>query len=177
MNRDFLRNLDLGEGAHLPDAAIESIMAEHGKTIKQRDTTISTLQGQLNEANGKLTGYDPDWQSKADAAKKALEKQQFEFAIERGLSAARPRNAKAVAALLDMDKLKFAGGEVIGLDAQIKALKESEDTAFLFEQEQPQQKQKTGMSHQGGGDVGKEGGKNNYTAANNALRAALKGGK
>ena len=48
MNRDFLRNLDLGEGAHLPDAAIESIMAKHGKTIKQGDTTISTLQGQLN---------------------------------------------------------------------------------------------------------------------------------
>jgi len=34
MKRDFLRDLDLGNGARLPDAAIEAIMAEHGNQLK-----------------------------------------------------------------------------------------------------------------------------------------------
>ena len=69
-------------------------------------------------------------------------------------------------ALIDRDKLKFAGGELIGLDKQLEELKKGEDTAFLFaEQETPL---KTGMSHHG-----TESGDSKTEAANAALRAVF----
>ncbi len=46
MKRDFLKNLDLGEGARLPDAAIDAIMAEHGKTVNPLQETITGLTGE-----------------------------------------------------------------------------------------------------------------------------------
>lgn len=165
MKRDFLKNLDLGDGAKLSDAAVEAIMAEYGKSKTQFETQIGTLKSQLTEANGKLEGYDPGWKQKAEDAQKQLERQQFDFALERAVSAAKPRNAKAVMALLDREKLTFAGGEIVGLDKQLTALKDGEDTAFLFEDKKPK---KTGLSHQGGTDVG---GDDKKAEANNALRS------
>lgn len=168
MKRDFLKGLDLGEGATLPDSVIDAIMAEHGKTKQQDQATIQTLRDQLAEANGKLEGYDPEWKAKAEAAENKLAAQQFDFALERAVAEAKPRNAKAVMALLDREKLTFAGGEVVGLDKQLTALKQGEDTAFLFQTET--KPTKTGMSHQGGRDVG---GDDKKTEANNALRSAF----
>lgn len=167
MKRDFLKNLDLGEGAKLPDSAVEAIMAEYGKSKQQFESLVSTLKDQLTEANGKLEGYDPGWKQKAEDAQKQLERQQFDFALERAVSAAKPRNAKAVMALLDREKLTFAAGEIIGLDKQLTALKDGEDTAFLFADDKPR---KTGLSHQGGRDVG---GDDKKAEANNALRSVF----
>lgn len=168
MKREFLKELDLGEGAKLPDSAVDAIMAEHGKTKTQLETTISTLQSQLQEANGKLAGYDPEWKAKAQAAEQKLQAQQFDFALERAVAAAKPRNTKAVLALLDREKLTYAGGEVVGLEKQLNTLKEAEDTAFLFQTET--KPTKTGMSHQGGGDVG---GNDKKAETNAAIRAAF----
>ena len=167
MKRDFLKNLDLGEGAKLPDSAVEAIMAEYGKSKQQFESQVSTLKDQLTEANGKLEGYDPSWKQKAEDAQKQLERQQFDFALERAVSAAKPRNAKAVMALLDRGKLTFAAGEIVGLDKQLTALREGEDTAFLFADDKPR---KTGLSHQGGRDVG---GDDKKAEANNALRSVF----
>ena len=167
MKREFLQELDLGEGAKLSKEAIDAIMAEYGKDKTAQEGTITTLRNQLSEANTKLEGYDPTWKEKADAAKKALEGKQFEFALEKAVSGAKPRNVKAVLALLDRDKLSFAGGEVIGLDKQLEGLKKGEDTAFLF---QEQAARKTGMSHEGGGPVG---GAEKNAEANAAIRAAF----
>ena len=123
------------------------------------------LNGQLSEANKKLEGYDPEWKVKVEGEQRKLEAMQFDFALEKGIGAAKPRNAKAVMALIDRDKLKFAGGELIGLDKQLDDLKKGEDTAFLFAEQEPQ---KTGMSHRGS-----EGSDNKTEAANAALRAVF----
>ena len=146
-------------GAYVPKSDIDGLNGQ-----------ITTLTTQLSDANKKLEGYDPNWKTQADAAQKQLEKMQFEFALEKGVSAAKPRNAKAVMALLDREKLKFAGGEVIGLDKQLDDLKKGEDTAFLFDQEQP--KLKTGMTHQNNGT----GTPDKNDAVNDALRSIFKGG-
>lgn len=168
MKREFLETLDLGEGARLSKEAVDAIMAEHGRDVESQKGTITTLQNQLKEANGKLEGYDPAWKEKAEAAERKLADQQFDFALERAVAEARPRNAKAVMALLDREKLTFAGGEVVGLDKQLSALKAGEDTAFLFQTEV--KPSKTGLSHQGGREVG---GDDKKTEANNALRSAF----
>ena len=151
--------VDIAGGAYAPNSDIDGLNGQ-----------IATLTGQLNEANKKLEGYDPDWKAQAEADRKKLEAMQFDFALEKGITAAKPRNAKAVAALIDREKLKYAGGELIGLDKQIEDLKKSEDTAFLFEQEQP--KGKTGMTHQNNG----EGSPDKKEAANDALRSIFRGG-
>ena len=126
---------------------------------------VTTLTAQLGEANKKLEGYDPTWKEKAETERKKLESQQFDFALEKAIGAAKPRNAKAVMALLDREKLNFAGGEVIGLDKQLDGLKKGEDTAFLFAEDRPM---RTGLSHQGAHEVG---GDDKKEAANEAFRS------
>ena len=61
-------------------------------------------------------------------------------------------------------RLTLAGGEIIGLDKQLEALKKGEDTAFLFETAPPR---RTGMTHQYGG----EGAPDKKDMANAALRS------
>lgn len=172
---EFLKEL-FGGGSltydQLAEAAkakgIQAVNAAGGAYVPKSDLEhaqgqITTLTGQLGEANKKLEGYDPDWKAKAEADRKKLEEQQFDFALERALAAAKPRNARALLNFLDRDKLTMAGGEIIGLDKQLEALKKGEDTAFLFETEPPR---RTGMTHQYGG----EGTPDKKEMANAALR-------
>lgn len=145
-------------GAYVPKSDIDGLNGQ-----------IATLQTQLGEANKKLEGYDPNWKQQAEADRKKLEAMQFDFALEKGVSAANPRNAKAVMALIDRDKLKFVGGELIGLDKQLDDMKKGDDTAFLFS---TVEKLKTGMSHQNN----VEGAPDKKDAANEALRSIFRGG-
>lgn len=55
MKREFLKDLDLGEGARLPDAAIEAIMAEHGKTTGTLQESISSLTKERDGLQAQLT--------------------------------------------------------------------------------------------------------------------------
>lgn len=139
-----------------------------GAYVPKKDAEI--LAAQLEAANKKLEGYDPAWKAQAEAARKQLEAQQFDFALEKAVAAAKPRNTQAVLGLLDREKLSFAAGEVIGLDKQMERLKKGEDTAFLFEEVQPV---KTGLSHQNAHEVG---GNDKKDAANEALRSVFGGG-
>lgn len=139
-----------------------------GAYVPKKDA--ETLTAQLEAANKKLEGYDPTWKTQAEAARKQLEAQRFDFALEKAVAAAKPRNTQAVLGLLDREKLSFAAGEVIGLDKQLAGLKKGEDTAFLFEEAQPV---KTGLSHQNAHEVG---GNDKKDAANEALRSVFGGG-
>ena len=125
-------------GAYVPKADLEHAQGQ-----------IATLTGQLGEANKTLEGYDPSWKDKAEAAQKELEGKRFDFALERGVAAAKPRNVKALLPFLNRDKLTMVGDEIIGLDKQLEALKKGADTAFLFEVEPPR---RTSLSHQYGGE-------------------------
>ncbi len=109
---------------------------------------VTTLTGQLADANKKLEGYDPTWKAKAEEAQRKLEAQQFDFALEKGVAASGPRNAKAVMAMLDREKLSFAGGEIIGLEKQLEALKKGKVVG---------REDKSQSRHQPGADPGKPG--------------------
>ncbi len=148
-----IRAVDAAGGAYVPRAELDHAQGQ-----------VGTLSAQLGEANKKLEGYDPTWKDKAETARKELEAQQFDFALERGLAAAKPRNVKALLPFLDREKLSLAGGEVIGLDKQLEALKKGADTAFLFEEETPRS---MSMTHQYGG----EGAPDKKDLANAALRS------
>ncbi len=74
----------------------------------------------LQEANEKATR---DWETK-------LAQMQLDFAIDKALTAAKAKNPKAVKALLNMEKVKLDGEQLLGLDEQLKELQKSD--AYLF---------------------------------------------
>jgi hypothetical protein len=87
--------------------------AGNSEELKQQ---IETLQ----EANKKAA---EEWQAK-------LSKMQLDFALERALTTAKAKNPKAVKALLDMEKVKLDGEQLLGLDDQLKTLKETDPYLF-----------------------------------------------
>ena len=55
---------------------------------------------------------------------------QLDFAIEKALTTAKAKNAKAVKALLDMEKVKLDGEQLLGLEEQLKAIQQSDPYLF-----------------------------------------------
>jgi hypothetical protein len=153
MKREDLKKLELS------DEAIDKIMAMHGADVEKHKTAADTakaesdgLKAQLSEANTTIEGFKKldvdgikaaadEWKTKAEAAQTEAAKQiqalKYDYALDGALSAAKVKNAKALKALLDGNSLKFneADGSIIGLDDQLKKVKESD--AYLFTDETP----------------------------------------
>ena len=75
---------------------------------------VDKLQGKITELTGQLADKDKQWQEKLDGMA-------FDGRIKDAITAAKGRNAKAIAALLDTDKLRASKNQ----EADIK-------TALLF---------------------------------------------
>ena len=65
--------------------------------------------------------------------KAEMEKLQFDFALDKGLTDAKCKNNKALKALLDMNSIKYQEGKLEGLQEQIEALQN--DASYLFDLE------------------------------------------
>lgn len=147
---------------------VDKIMALHGSDIESHKAKLTTAQAeadglkkQIADANAAIEGFkklDPEalqkaadeWKAKAEAAQADAEKQlaqlKFDHALDGALAGAKAKNAKAVKALLDPSLLKLndADGSIVGLDEQLKKVKEGND--FLFDSDQPTPKIVTGGS-------------------------------
>jgi DNA repair exonuclease SbcCD ATPase subunit len=97
------------------DKQLEELKKSAGSN-EELKKQIETLQAENKKA-------DEAWQTK-------LAQMQLDFALERALTAAKAKNAKAVKALLDMEKVKLDGDKLLGLDDQLKELQKSD--AYLF---------------------------------------------
>jgi hypothetical protein len=116
------------------------------KQLKDRDDQLADLKtkaagnedltkqiNDLTEMNKKTAA---DYQAK-------LDQQAFDFALKDALTGAKAKNPKAVEALLKKDAIKLDGDKLLGLDEQLKAIKESDSYLFESEQQQQQQQQQT----------------------------------
>ena len=152
MKREFLKGLGISE------ELVESIMAEHGKTVEAGKTETEALRRsgeemkkQLEEANNQIRTFRDmdiegvrraakDWEEKAKNAeaesKKRIAEMQLDYAVESALSKEKAKNHKAVRALLDREKLALCDGSVKGLEEQLAAIKK--ENAYLFETAVPQ---------------------------------------
>lgn len=166
MKREFLKELGL------EDEATNKIMAEHGKSvndIKEKAEKADELESQTKDYKQQLADRDKqleDLSKKAkgneeltkelDDLKKAnqtateeyenkLKKQSFEYSLKDALSANKVRNPKAVKALLDTETIKLDGDKLLGLDDQLKAIKESDPYLFEDETETPKPSFTTGQ--------------------------------
>lgn len=155
MERAFLKGLGLEKDV------IDQIMTENGKDIELEKGKAKDFQTQLDAANKAIKERDkqledlknsPDnpeelkkriqqLQDDNKAAKEAHEKEIKDLkvanALEKALSDAKAKNAKAVQALLELgDDVELAeDGSIKGLDEKIKALKKSD--AYLFDDSKP----------------------------------------
>lgn len=124
---------------------LDSIMNLHGADVTAKVNEISTLkaektalEGQLSTANGKLEGYDPEWKTKAEQAKKdaadqvaALEKG---YALERktaGLKFSSESARKAFLADAKAQNFAMKDGEILGFDDYVKTFKSADPSAIL----------------------------------------------
>jgi len=107
---------------------LDGIMNLHGVDITAKANEITTLEAekatlteQLNTANGKLEGYDPEWKAKAEQAK----------ADAAGLRFAGESARKAF--LTDAKAQNFAmkDGEILGFDDYVKTFKAADPSAIL----------------------------------------------
>lgn len=119
---------DLTQGEYVSKNKFDTLEME-SKSYKER----------LAQADEKLNGYDPEWQTKAQQAQEKAQGEiqavKFDFALSNALKGAKAKNPVTVKALLDMEGLKANGEEIIGLQEQLEKIKA--DNAFLFENETP----------------------------------------
>jgi exonuclease VII large subunit len=155
-NREFLSKLDLG------DDVIEKIMAEHGKDeanavklqkqVNDLSSENNSLKEQVSQSTKQLEELknshkdDEDLQSQIQQLQEAniqLENENAEklaeakknFAIDNALRDAGALETKAVLPFIDLETIKLDGDKLMGLDEQLKSVKESK--GFLFKSEEP----------------------------------------
>lgn len=185
MKREFLQNFKVGDQS-LPKEVIDAIMEENGRDIENAKKPFSdyeTIKGQLAEANKTIEefkGMDIDgvkkaaaeWKEKAEQAEKdaaqRIADMEFDGVLKDAITAARGRNATAIAALLDIPKLKLSTNRDADLKAALETVAKENPYLFGVEQIPPPYAPGTGSQSMGGGDT--------LTAAIRAA-AGLKGDK
>lgn len=171
MNREKLKELGLN------DEQIEAVMKEHGLSvneIKEKADKVDGISTQNEDLKQQIKDRDKQLDELGKKAKDSeeltaeierlkdenktatqelqdkLDKQSFDFALEKSLGKAGAKNPKAVKALLDTESIKQDGETLLGLDNQLKSLQESD--SYLFEQEEPPGLRGR-QPHQGGGNT------------------------
>lgn len=122
---------------------LEADIQERDNQLEQLKNAASNneeLKNQIEELQEANRRAAEEWQAK-------MAQMQLDFAIEKALTAAKAKNTKAVKALLDLEKVKLDGEQLLGLEDQLKALQQSDP--YLF------------------GDSGKVGGGTNPPGAGN----------
>ena len=122
---------------------LEADIAERDKQLEQ----LKAAAGSNEELKKQIETLQAENQKAAEEWQAKMAQMQLDFALERALATARAKNPKAVKALLDMEKVKLDGDQLLGLDDQLKALQQSDP--YLF------------------GDSGKVGGGTNPANASN----------
>lgn len=161
MKREFLKKMEL------TDEQIDAIMAENGKDVNsskeqvnslttekdglqsqltERDTQLKDLKGKVKDSDELTAEIDKLQKANKEAKEKYdadLTAQQKSFLVDKALTNAGARNAKAVSSLLDLDSVEVKDGKLTGLDDQLKALRESD--GYMFKEDpQPSDPQPQG---------------------------------
>jgi hypothetical protein len=105
---------------------LETDIAERDKQLEQ----LKNAAGNSEELKAQIEQLQAENQKAAEEWQAKMAQMQLDFAIDKALTAAKAKNAKAVKALLDLEKVKLDGDKLLGLDDQLKAIKESDPYLF-----------------------------------------------
>ena len=162
----------------ITDEQLTQIMDLHSADIerhKQQVTTLTTerdaARTQLEEANQKLEGYDPEWKSKAAEAEAKAREQvaalQGDFAAQSAISGIKFSSEsakKAFLADLKAKNLPVQDDKLLGFEEYLKTYRESDPGAFAPE---------GGIPRVTSGTSGQPAAPTTNEQANAALRAAF----
>jgi len=101
--------------------------------IQERDKQLEQLKnaaGNSEELKAQIEQLQAENQKAAEEWQAKMAQMQLDFAIDKALTAAKAKNAKAVKALLDLEKVKLDGDKLLGLDDQLKAIQQSDPYLF-----------------------------------------------
>lgn len=121
------------------EAAQGELESEKEKAVKQ-NTAIEELKKDLEGFKGadvsgmqkKIEDLENDIKNKDSDYQRQIADRDFNDLLKDSISAVNGRNAKAIAALLDMDALKASRNQKEDVAAALKALTEAEDSKMLF---------------------------------------------
>lgn len=143
---------DISGGAFIPKQRFEQVneqAKEYKKQSEQKDTQISKLKEEYKDVDGlkeKFEKLELDNKTQKETYEKQLSDISFNNALEKSLDGFKIKDKKLIMALVDKEKLKLDGENIIGLKEQIEPIQKSHD--FLFEKEIAG----TGTFNTGGGD-------------------------
>jgi septal ring factor EnvC (AmiA/AmiB activator) len=106
---------------------------KHEADLQERDKQLEQLKqaaGNSEELKKQIEALQAENKNAAEEWQAKMSQMKLDFALERALTAAKARNPKAVKALLDMDKVKLDGEQLLGLEDQLKTIKESDPYLF-----------------------------------------------
>lgn len=134
----------VSDGNWFPKEKFDQVNQEkndYKQQVSDRDTQLAEL-GEKAKGNEKLQAEIDRLKSENETAKNEyqdkLDKQSFDFALKDAIAANKARNPKAIQALLDMNSIKLDGEQLLGLNDQIAALKESDPYLFETDDSNPQ---------------------------------------
>lgn len=111
---------------------LQSQLDERDKQLEKLKTGAKDSETQKAEIE-RLQGEN---KATKESYEKEMESLRFTYALESKLISAGAKNAKAVTALLDSEKLSLDGDNIIGLDEQLKAVREKD--SYLFDETKDQ---------------------------------------
>ena len=173
MKREFLQNIKVGDAA-LPKEIIDLIMEENGKDIeavKSKYADYDSVKEQLTEANKQIEGFKgmdidgvrkaaEEWKQKAEQAEKDAAQKiadiQFDGMLKEAIAAAKGKNQKAIAALLDLESLKQSKNQAEDIKKALEGVAKDNDYLFDGEQTPPPYAPGAGSQNMGGGVSGVE---------------------
>lgn len=108
----------------------ETMKGLNGKLEEYKDVDVSELKKKIEDLTEGLKQKDAEYQ-------KQMADRDFEELLKDSISQAKGRNAKAITALLDVEKLKESKNQKDDVAAALKALSEQEDSKMLFGEPDP----------------------------------------
>lgn len=108
---------------------------EQSKSIKALQESAGdkdALEKQIKELQDAAEEKDAEHQKALDDMKAKLDNTEFDKLLDTAITKAGGRRAASIIAELKIDELKASKDRSNDIEAAIKALKESDDTAFLF---------------------------------------------
>lgn len=130
---------DGSEGKYVPKVRFDQVdeqAKEYKKQVGERDKQITNLKEEFKDAKGlkeKVEQLETDNKTQKETYEKQLADINFNNALEKSLGSFNIKDKKIIMALIDKEKLKVDGDDVIGLKDQIEPLKKSNE--YLFEKE------------------------------------------
>ncbi len=109
----------------------DETMKRLGKELEEyKDADVSGLKKQIEDLNEDLKNKDKEYQ-------RQISDRDFDDLLKESISQAKGRNAKAITALLDVEKLKESKNQKDDVAAALKVLSEQEDSKMLFGEPDP----------------------------------------